>query len=108
MESTGSITELSGAVRLSRKCIVDPGTIQKVRCKVKGFEYSSPHGKIVVFTPFEELCVEKEIVILETTEKLLKRSKFIDVVLYNPTGSNIVLERGRPRHRFHSFFRGHR
>lgn len=94
VESTTSITAISQAAKLDRKCVIAPGTVRKVRCKVKGLDFANPHGKIIVFSPFEELCVEKEIVILETTEKLTKHRKFVDVCVYNPTGGDVVLEKG--------------
>ena len=94
VDSAGSITELSQDAKLSQKCVNDPGSIQKVRCRVKVWDFSKVLGKIVVLSPFEELCVEKDIVILETTEKWLKRRTFVDVCLYKPTGGDMVLEKG--------------
>lgn len=94
VESADSVTELSQAAKTSQRCVIGPGAIQKVRCKIKGLDFNNPHGKIVVFSPFEEVCAGREIVVMETTEKLFKRRKFIDVCVYNPTGGDIVLEKG--------------
>ena len=59
VESAGKIAELSQEARLNRRYVIHPGSVQKVRCKVTGWDICNPYGKIIMFSPFEKLCVEK-------------------------------------------------
>ena len=94
VESGSKITELSQAAKVQRRQVLSPGAVCKVRCKFNDLQLSDPAGKIIAFTPFEEVCVEREVSILETTEKLTKNRKFIDVCIHNPNKHPIVLEKG--------------
>ena len=94
VESMSSITAFSQAAKVDRKGVIAPGTVKKVFCKVKGLDFANLFGKIIMFFLFEDLCVEKESVILETIEKQMKHRKFVDICVYNPTSGDVVLERG--------------
>ena len=94
VEAGSKITELNEAARVQKRVVLKPGSFVKVRCKFNDLQMSNPVGKIIVFSPLEEFCVEQELSILETTEKLSKNRKFIDVCVYNPNSHVIVLEKG--------------
>ena len=69
-----------------------PGCCEKVRCKINTSQFSA--NKLVVFAPLEELCVESELVAFDSTEILKPGRKYIDVMVYNPTKSKMVLKKG--------------
>ena len=94
VESGEKCSELAQDAKLIKKQIIYPGCVQKVQCKLKDLNFSNSFEKIVLFSPLEEFYVESELVIFETTEKLKKRTKFIDVVIYNPTSCEIVINAG--------------
>ena len=64
-----------------------------MRCRIKDLQINST-DKLVVFSPLEELCVETELVIFDSTELLKSRRKFVEVMIYNPTSSEIRLKKG--------------
>ena len=94
VETGSKIIELSQEAKVQRKQVISPGSVCKVRCKFNDLQLSNPAGKIITFTPFEEFCVERELSILETTEKLSKNRKLIDVCVHNPNSYSVVLEKG--------------
>ena len=79
---------------MQKRQVLKPGSVVKVRCKFGDLQMSNPVGKIIVFPPFEEFCVENELSILETTEKLAKNRKFVDAIVHNPNLREVVLEKG--------------
>ena len=94
VEAGSKITELSQEARVQRREVLKPGTFRKVRCKFNDLQLSSTSGKIIMFSPFEEFCVENQVSMLETTEKLSKNRKFIDVFIHNQNSHDVVLEKG--------------
>ena len=94
VETGGKLSELSQEARVGKRQVIYPGCVQKVRCKVKDMNFSNPFNKIVLFTPFEEFCVENELVTFESTEKLKTHKKFVDVGIYNPTSREISIAKG--------------
>ena len=94
VETGSKVTELSQEARVQRGQVLLPGSVGTVRCKFRDLQLNNPSGKIIMFSPFEEFCVEKEITILETTERLTKNRRFIDVVVHNPNSHSVVLEKG--------------
>ena len=93
VEAGSKISEISREARVQKRQVLKRGSVEKVRCKFNDLQFSNPTGKIIAFTPFEEFCVENELTILETTEKLSKNRKFIDVCVHNPNSRDIVLEK---------------
>ena len=94
VETGSRITDLSQSAKVQCRQILGPGSVCKVRCKFNDLQLNNPSGKIIAFTPLEEFCVEKELSILETTEKLTKNRKFIDVCIHNPNKHSVVVEKG--------------
>ena len=94
VEAGSKIVELSQEARVQTRQVLRPGSVVKVRCKFSDLQLNNASGKIIVFSPFEEFCVERELTILETTEKLTKNRKFIDVCIHNPNSHDVVLEKG--------------
>ena len=91
----GQITEISREARVDKMHRVQPGTIAKIRCKVKDFNFSNNFEKHVMFSPFEEMCVENELVLFETIDVMKNGRKFIDIFVYNPSSIEIVLQKGK-------------
>ena len=48
-----------------------------------------------MFSPLEEICLENDIVLLETVELMKKGRKFVDIFVYNPSPAEIVLDKGK-------------
>ena len=92
IEKGGEISELTSEAKLEKNQIVYPGCCEKVRCKINSSQFAG--NKLVVFAALEELCVESDLVVFDSTEILKPRRKFIDVMVYNPTKSNISLKKG--------------
>ena len=96
VEKGGEISELSKEAKLDKTQVIPPGSIQKIRCKIKDLQISNVHKKLVLFTPFEELCVETELVVFESPEVLKSRKKYIDILVHNPTSNRIIVQKGTP------------
>ena len=94
IEKGGDINELTSEAKLDKNVVVYPGCCEKVKCKIKDLKFCSGGDKVVVFAPFEERCVEDELVIFESTEILKSRKKFVNAMVYNPTRQKIVLKKG--------------
>ena len=92
IEKGGEVSELTSEAKLERNQVVYPGCCEKVRCKINTSQFSA--NKLVVFAPLEELCVESELVAFDSTEILKPGRKYIDVMVYNPTKSKMVLKKG--------------
>ena len=58
----GRISEISREAKVDKMQKVQSGTISKIRCKVKDFDFSNNFDKPVMFSPLEEMCVENELV----------------------------------------------
>ena len=63
VEAGSKVTELSQEARVQRRQVLQPGSVCTVRCKFRDLQLSNPSGKIIVFSPFEEFCVENELAI---------------------------------------------
>ncbi len=94
IDKGGDITELTSEAKLDKNVVVYPGCCEKVKCKIKDLKFCNGGDKLVVFAPFEERCVEDELVIFESTEILKSRKKFVSAMVYNPTKQKIVLRKG--------------
>ena len=92
IEKGGEVAELTSEAKLQKNQIVYPGCCEKIRCKINSSQFAG--NKLVVFSPLEELCVETDLVVFESTEILKPGRKFIDVMVYNPTKVNISLNKG--------------
>ena len=47
-----------------------------------------------MFSPLEEMCLESDLVVFESTEILKLRRKFVDIMVYNPTKQEIRFKKG--------------
>ena len=70
VEAGGEISELTVAAKLEKSQVIFPGNCEKLRCKIKDLRFRNGNKKLVMFSPFEEFCVEKDVVIFESTEDL--------------------------------------
>ena len=92
IEKGGEVSELTSEAKLERNQVVYPGCCEKVRCKIDSSKFSA--NKLIVFSPLEEMCVENELVAFESTEILKPGRKYVEVMVYNPTKSKMVLKKG--------------
>ena len=95
IERGAEIEELSSEAKAERNQVIYPGCCEKVRCRIKELDFCNGGEKLVVFTPFEELCVEGEMVIFESVETMKSRRKFVDVMVYNPTKEKMYVQKGK-------------
>ena len=95
IEQGTEIQELSSEARLGKDIVVEPGCCEKVKCRIKDLKISSGGQKLLVFSPFEEMCLEGDLVAFESVEVVKSRKKFIDVMVYNPSAQKIHLEKGK-------------
>ena len=72
-----------------------PRSVDKIRCKLKDFNFNNSYNKPVMVLPLEEMCLENDLVIIETVELMKKGNKFIDIFAYNPSPVDIVLGKGQ-------------
>ena len=93
IQEGGEIAELSSAARLDKNLVVYPNMVEKVRCRIKDLQFSGAN-KLVVFSPLEEVCVESELAIFDSTQLLKSHRKFVDIMVYNPTSQKIVMKKG--------------
>ena len=94
LQKSSEIREISREAKLSKSTVVYPGSVEKVRCKIKDLEVNNIHNKVILFEALEELCVESELVVFDSPHVLKNRKKYIDVCVYNPTAENIVISKG--------------
>ena len=88
IQKGGEVSELRREAKLQKGC-------ERIRCKVKDLHLNSNNNNIlVVFSPFEEICLESERIIFEFTELLKWRTTFVDILVYNPASHKIVLKKG--------------
>ena len=80
----GKITEISREAKLSKTYNIPAKTSQKVRIKMKDFDFTDSYNKLICFTPLDELCVENELVYFESVDLLKNGRKFMDIFIYNP------------------------
>ena len=64
LEMGAEICELSTEATLENTKIIFPGCIEKVKCKIKDLQANNYHNKLLLFSPFEEMCIESVLVIL--------------------------------------------
>ena len=88
------VDELISEAKVEKKVVIQPGSYEKVKLKMKDLKFCNGGEKLVVFSPFEEVCTEKDLIIFESTEMINARLKFINVMVYNPTKRAIVLPKG--------------
>ena len=94
IERGDEISELSSEAKLEKAKVVFPGCYERLKCKVKDLQFNNGNKKLIVFTPLEEMCVESELIVFESTELLKTRRKFVDIMVYNPTSHDIILKKG--------------
>ena len=92
----GKINQLSGEVNLNTTVNINPGCIERVRCRINNLDVNNIFNKVILFTPFEENCVDNDLVVFETIEVNNHRKKFINVCVHNPTSKNILIKQGTP------------
>ena len=81
--------KLRSEAKLHKALVVFPRCCKRIRCEVKDMHLNSNNNnKLVVFSPFEEICLESELIIFESTELLKWRTTFVDILVYNPTSHN--------------------
>ena len=91
----GKFCETVRDAKLTKTQKVLSGSIEKIRCKLKGFNFNNSYNKLVIFSPLEEICLENELVIFESVELIKKERKFIDIFVYNPSPVDIVMNKGK-------------
>ena len=92
IQKGGELTELASEAKLEKALVIFPRCCEKIRYKVKDLQLNN--NKLIVFSPFEEISLESELIILESTELLKCRTKFVDILVYNPTSHKVVLKKG--------------
>ena len=90
----GKSTSISRDAKLSKTYSIPAKVSIKVRCKVKDFGFANNFNKPVTFAPLEEMCLENDLVFFETVELMKKGKKYVDVVVYNPSPSPVVMSKG--------------
>ena len=93
IQKGGEVLELTSEAKLDKTLVVYSGCCEKVRCRIKDLQFNGSN-KLVVFSPLEELCVEDELVVFDSTQLLKSRYKFVDIMVYNPTSQKIVMNKG--------------
>ena len=74
--------------------VVSRGSMSKIRCKIKDLGYANVSNKSIIFSPATENSLIDEIMIFESTEKLNRRKKSLDIWVYNPSASDVTLRKG--------------
>ncbi len=91
----GEISEISREAKISKRYTIPAKSSLKIRCKVKDFKFSNNFNKAIVFSPLEELCIENDLVFFDSVDILKKNRKFVDIVVYNPSPADVVVEKGK-------------
>ena len=94
IEAGDKISEISSEAILQKTEKIQPGCVQKIRCKVKHLNFSNCQNKPILFSPFEELCLESDLVIFDKPEIIKMGKKLIDIVVYNPSSTEILVSKG--------------
>lgn len=92
IETGAEIQDLNSEAKLEKNQIVHPGCCEKVRCRIKDLDFCNGGDKLVVFSPFEEMCLEGDLVIFESATVLKSRKKFVEIMVYNPTSQKMYLQ----------------
>ena len=79
LEMGAEICELSTAATLENTKIIFPGCIEKVKCKIKDLQANNYHNKLLLFSPFKEMCIESDLVVFESPKVLKGSKKLIEV-----------------------------
>ena len=95
IETGADILELNSEAKLERNQVVYPGCCEKVRCRIKDLKFCNAGDRLVHFAPFEEMCLEGDLVIFESATVLKSNKKFVDVMVYNPTSQKMHLQKGK-------------
>ena len=61
----GELTDLGSEAKLEKVLVIFPRCCEKIRCKVKDLQLNN--NKLIVFSPFEEISLESELIIFEST-----------------------------------------
>ena len=81
IEAGGEITEISREARISKNYEIPANCSIKVRCKVKDLQFSNNYNKPITFTPLEELCIEGDLVYMDSVDVLKQGRKYMDIVV---------------------------
>ena len=95
LEASGKIEEISREAKLQKTQVIPSNSMKKIRCKVNNLEFNNCSKKMMLFQPLEELCVEDDLVVYEVPEMINRGKKFMDIYVYNPSASDIVVEKGK-------------
>ena len=95
LEASGKIEEISREAKLQKTQVIPSNSMKKIRCKVNNLEFNNCSKKMMLFQPLEELCVEDDLVVYEVPEVINRGKKFMDIYVYNPSASDIVVEKGK-------------
>ena len=89
-----NILELNSEVRSDDTNVIFPGSVGKVKCKMNDLKVNNPVNKVVIFSPFEEMMSESDLIIFESIEILKKNKKNIEIIVYNPSSRQIIIKKG--------------
>ena len=95
IEAGGEISEISREARISKNYEIPANCSLKVRCKVKDLQFSNNYNKPITFTPLEELCIEGDLVYMDSVDVLKQGRKYMDIVVYNPSNVPVMVEKGK-------------
>ena len=60
---------------------------------MKDLKINNPVNKVVMFSPFEEMMNESDLVIFESTEILKKNKRYIEIMVYNQSSCKIIVRK---------------
>ena len=95
IEQGTEIKELSSTAKVEKNHVLYPGCCEKIRCRIRDLKFSTGGDKLVVFSPFEELCLEGDLVVFDSVEMLRPNRKTVDIMVYNPTKQKMYLNKGK-------------
>ena len=94
IEAGEKITEIASEATLQKTEKIYPGCVQKVRVKLGNLNFNNCTDKAILFTPFEEHCVENELVIFDVPDTIKMHRKMMDIFIYNPSSTAVVIDKG--------------
>ena len=95
IEKGSEVKELTSEAKVEKNHVLQAGSCEKVRCRIKDLKFNHAGDKLVMFTPFEEMCVEGDVVAMDSVTVMKSRKKFIEVMVYNPTSQPLYLQKGK-------------
>ena len=95
IEKGSEVKELTSEAKVEKNHVLQAGRCEKVRCRIKDLKFNHAGDKLVMFSPFEEMCVEGDVVAMDSVTVMKSRKKFIEVMVYNPTSQPLYLQKGK-------------